>query len=315
MELTRYTQGSGGVALSYGNSPARLKAKAVVTLQKDFMKPIYKTTTFIALTVTAAATFAAPPGQISATGKTLASSQLATDVLNKIVEHNKTQNGCVDVSALRMEVLPRNYVPKQPAIPATSRGGHFERWSVDACGSRQQYQVGMWPAPKGGSDFAVTPLPGHIMVSPKVGIPGPDTTVGDGRRPPPSTPLAAWNGRYVWEESLGRIGGATAAEGAAAFVTYTLALGPGNGATSCTLNAQGFQTNMRMQCTATPQGGAVVIKFYRYGADNLRGKHAMGERLMTLRPDGAGGITTQLETLQPASDATTRSGRLFRKLG
>ncbi|RZL63506.1 MAG: hypothetical protein EOP81_12300 [Variovorax sp.] len=280
------------------------------------MKLLNKKTTFIAIALTVAATSGAQTGQVSTTGKTLASSKLATDVLNKIVEHNRTQNGCADVSAVRIEVLPRNYVPRQPAIAATSRGGHFERWSIDACGSQQKYQVGLWPAPKGGSDFAVTPLPGHIMVSPKVGIPGPETTVGDGnRRPAPAaTSLAAWNGRYVWEESLGRIGGSTPAEGAAAFVTYTLAMGPGNGATGCTLKAQGFQTNMQMQCTATPQGSAVVVKFYKFGQDNGRGRHTMGERLLTLRPDASGGITTNLEGLKPASDATARNGRLFRKL-
>lgn len=260
--------------------------------------------TAIAAALAVTASSAAQP---TASGKTLASGRLATDVLNRIVEHNRRSGGCTDVAALRMEVLPRDYVPQQPAIAANRRGGHFERWSIEGCGSRQQFQVGMWPAAQGGSDFAITPLTGRTAMSP-----APGTTVGDGnsRRP---APLSAWNGRYVWEESLGRIGGASAAEGAASFVTYTLALGPANGPTGCTLEAQGFQTNTRMQCTATPQGAAVVIKFYRFGADNIRGRHTMGERLLTLQPDGAGGIRTQLEGLRPASDATARSGRLFQK--
>lgn len=277
------------------------------------MQRLQKTSTFLVAGLAAAAAFAAQP---TASGKTLASAQLATDVLNKIVEHNRTQNGCTDVASVRMEVLPRDYVPKQPAIAATSRGGHFERWSIDACGSRQAYQIGLWPAPKGGSDFAVTPLPGHMAGSPKLGIARPETKVGDGNaRPQAATPISVWNGRYAWEESLGRMGGSTPAEGAAAFVTYTLALGPGNGSTSCTLYAQGFQTNTRMQCTATPQGSSVVVKFYKFGADNQRAPHTMGERLFTLTRDGGGGIRTQLEGLQPASDTTTRTGRLFQKLG
>ena len=57
----------------------------------------------------------------------------------------------------------------------------------------------------------------------------------------------------------------------------------------------------------------MAIKFYKFGPDNLRGRHTMGERLLTLRRDGAG-VTTQLEGLQPASDATARKGRLFRKV-
>lgn len=270
---------------------------------------LLKTSMSIIGAVAFATASAAPP---TASGRTLASSRLATDVLDKIVEYNRARGGCAELSALHMEVLPRTYVPRQPAIAANTRGGHFERWSVDACGTRQQFQVGMWPAAQGGSDFAVTPLPGRVPVPQKPGAPGVDPMVGNGK-PRPASSLAGWNGRYVWEESLGRIGGASAAEGVASFVTYTLALGPGQGATGCTLDAQGFQTNTRMQCTATPQGPAVVIKFYKFGTDNLRVRRAMGERLLTLRPDGSGGITTQLEGLRPASDGTPRSGRLFQK--
>ncbi|MET3494625.1 DUF5991 domain-containing protein [Variovorax boronicumulans] len=259
---------------------------------------------------------AAPPAQVRASGKTLATSQLATDVLNKIAEYTRTSGGCAALDAVDMQVLPRNYVPRQPAMPATSRGGHFERWSIEACGSRQQFQVGLWPSPQGGSDFAVTPLTGRLPVAASAGA-----AVGAGTaasanagRALPSAPLAAWNGRYVWEESLGRIGGSSPSEGAAAFVTHTLSLGPGNGATGCTLNAEGFQTNMRMLCTATPSGTSVVVKFYKFGPDNVRGQRTTGERLLTLTRE-PGGIVTQLEGLRPSSDAAPRKGRFFAKVG
>lgn len=282
----------------------------------------FKTTTFAAAAVvtaalTTTAAFAAPPSQVRASGKTLATSQLATDVLNKIAEYTRTSGGCEALDAVSMEVLPRSYVPRQPAMPATSRGGHFERWSIDACGSRQQFQVGLWPSPKGGSDFAVTPLTGRLPVAPSAGAAGGAGAAGSSSAAgaAQSAPLAAWNGRYVWEESLGRIGGSSPSEGAAAFVTHTLSLGPGNGATGCTLNAEGFQTNTRMLCTATPSGtSVVVIKFYKFGPDNARGRHTMGERLLTLTREPGGTIGTQLEGLRASSDAAPRKGRFFKKL-
>ena len=132
--------------------------------------------------------------------------------------------------------------------------------------------------------------------------------------PAAAAPLPEWYGRYVWEEPLGRIGGSTPSEGVAAFVTYTLAVGPGNGSTSCLLDAQGYQTNRRIQCTATPQGNSVIIKFYKFGPDNIGGGYPVGAQLLTLTRNG-NAIVTRLQALSPASDATPRTGRLFRQIG
>lgn len=266
---------------------------------------LLKTTPFVMAALVTSAAHAAPPSEVRASGRTLATSQLATDVLNKIATYARTDGGCAALDAVNMEVLPRNYVPRQPAVAAPSRGGHFERWTIDACGKRQQFQVGLWPSPKGGSDFAVTPLTGRVPVG-----------AATAASPTKAAPLAAWQGRYVWEESLGRIGGSSPSEGAAAFVTHTLSLGPGNGSTSCTLNSAGFQTHTRMLCTATPSGTSIVIKFYKFGPDDVRDRTAMaiGAPLLTLHRDPSG-IATQLQGLNPASDATPRSGRLFRKVG
>lgn len=128
-----------------------------------------------------------------------------------------------------------------------------------------------------------------------------------------AAPLATWHGRYVWEESLGRIGGDTPADGLAAFVTTTLVLGPSAGPTQCRINAEGYQTYKQMQCTATPEMNALVIKFYKFNADST-GRYTLGTPLfrMTRTP---GGLVTRLQAMQPSSDATPRSGRLFRRVG
>jgi hypothetical protein len=133
--------------------------------------------------------------------------------------------------------------------------------------------------------------------------------------PAAAKPLPEWYGRYVWEEPLGRVGGSSPTDSIAIFVTYTLALGPGNGSTSCLLRGEGYQTNRQMQCTATPQGNSVIIKFYKFGPDNMGGGgYALGAPLFTMTRAG-GGIVTQLQALSPSSDATPRRGRLFRPTG
>lgn len=52
--------------------------------------------------------------------------------------------------------------------------------------------------------------------------------------PPPTAPSSAWDGTYVYEQSLGRGAG-----GVENFVTHTLKIG---GAEGCRLVAQGYQT-------------------------------------------------------------------------
>lgn len=113
--------------------------------------------------VAAAALFVGPVAAYSLrpTGRTLATPQLTADILKRITQYTRASNGCSFPFSAHMEVLPRNYVPVQPAMPAVARGGHFERWTVNACGTKQRYQIGMWPSPHGG-DFAVTPLTGRM---------------------------------------------------------------------------------------------------------------------------------------------------------
>jgi hypothetical protein len=125
--------------------------------------------------------------------------------------------------------------------------------------------------------------------------------------------VAGWNGRYVWEEDVGRRGGA-GADGITAFITYTLSIGPGNGSTGCTLSGQGLQTNRRIQCTVTPRANSIIVKFYKFGPNNVGGRYPSGQPLLTLTRT-RGGITTALHGLGPSNRTTPRSGVLFRRVG
>lgn len=128
---------------------------------------------------------------------------------------------------------------------------------------------------------------------------------------PASAQVAGWTGRYVWEENVGRQGGSSPSDSIAAFITYTLSIGPGNGATGCTLNGQGFQTNKRIQCTVTPRGNTIIVKFYRFGPDNMfNDGYTRGQALFTLTRTGRG-LTTTLQGLRASNRGTPRVGRLF----
>lgn len=77
------------------------------------------------------------------------------------------------------------------------------------------------------------------------------------------------------------------------------------------LTGEGYQLNVQMQCTATPQGKSVIIKFYKFGA-NAPGRYAMAAPLFTMSRTESG-IVTRLQALQPSSTATPHTGHLFRR--
>ena len=131
---------------------------------------------------------------------------------------------------------------------------------------------------------------------------------------PASAQVGGWTGRYVWEENVGRQGGSDPRDSIMAFITYTLSIGPGNGPTRCALNGQGFQTNKRIQCTVTPRGNSVIVKFYKYGPDNMFNQgYRPGQALFTLTRTRFG-VTTSLQGLTASNRSTPRRGKLFRRV-
>ncbi|QNE32356.1 hypothetical protein F1C10_10635 [Sphingomonas sp. NBWT7] len=130
--------------------------------------------------------------------------------------------------------------------------------------------------------------------------------------PASAAPLPTWYGTYVWEESLGRVGG-EGRDGVAIFVTRTLTLGPSAGSTGCRLSAEGYQTFEELKCTATPEMESVIIKLYKFRPTDA-GRGPSGTRLFRIvRTEN--GLMTRLESYDATSDATPRSGRLFRRVG
>lgn len=125
-----------------------------------------------------------------------------------------------------------------------------------------------------------------------------------------STP--GWDGTYIWEDPLGRVGGSNAAEGVAVFVTYTLTIGLGTGETGCWLTIEGYQTDQEIACTAVAQGTSLVVKFDSLVNSARPARYPAGAALLTLTRGGA--LVTQLQALKDSRNVA-RKGLLFRPAG
>ncbi|WP_315760279.1 hypothetical protein [Sphingomonas sp. Y38-1Y] len=127
-----------------------------------------KRNTLIAAALATAAVAASQPAAaypLKVTGQSRASAQLQVDVLRQIAEYSSRTGGCRFLYSAHMNVMPRAYVPRQPTRPAPQLGGHYEVWTVNACAAKQRFQVAMWPSPRGGADFAITPLTGRMSLA------------------------------------------------------------------------------------------------------------------------------------------------------
>ena len=93
----------------------------------------------------------------------------------------------------------------------------------------------------------------------------------------------AWNGRYVYEQSLGRN-----VPGVAMFVTHQLTLGRG----TCRIKSDGYQTDELIHCTTAPIPGGLAVKFASWEDGRIVNRHDVrvydpGAVLFTLtRPRG-----------------------------
>lgn len=98
---------------------------------------------------------------ITTTGRSVASPRLAADVVSEIARFTKATDGCAFIFSVHMRMLPSRLARWTPGVP-NARAAYYEEWSVNACGARQRFQVAMWASPRGGSDYAITPLTGRM---------------------------------------------------------------------------------------------------------------------------------------------------------
>ncbi|KQN06506.1 hypothetical protein [Sphingomonas sp. Leaf25] len=127
-----------------------------------------KRTSFIAAALVTATIAGATPAAaypLKITGASMASPRLQADVLTAIADYSSRTGGCRMIYSADRAIMPRSYVPRQPTRPAHTLGGHFEVWTMNVCAARQRFQIAMWPSPRGGADFAITPLTGRLPLT------------------------------------------------------------------------------------------------------------------------------------------------------
>ena len=99
-----------------------------------------------------------------------------------------------------------------------------------------------------------------------------------------ATALAAspWDGAYLYEQPIG-----PGAGGLQLFVNHRLTIG----ANSCRIDAEGYQTNEKIRCKATPNGDRLDVFFVSYDDGKLVNVHGVkiydpNQKLFTLTHKG-----------------------------
>lgn len=108
------------------------------------MRPSVPLATLV-LTVCAAATSVATGG---VPGRTAASPALQRDILGMLATCERARApGC-----------PLRVVDTR-VLPGSTLADHGERWTLDRCGARVDYDISMRPTPDGGTDFSLSCRP------------------------------------------------------------------------------------------------------------------------------------------------------------
>ena len=118
-----------------------------------------------------------------------------------------------------------------------------------------------------------------------------------------------WQGRYTYEEPLGRD---AVGKGISIFVTHRLTIGPDG---YCRIDAQGYQTDNHILCTATPAGGTLQVKFLGYVGGGVKNQFGV-QIYRPMQPlfrltRGPRGLTTAFQGYQLQHEGAV--GRFFRR--
>jgi hypothetical protein len=95
-----------------------------------------------------------------------------------------------------------------------------------------------------------------------------------------------WDGAYLFEQPIG-----PGAGGLQLFVNHKLTIGPEGGPNGCRIEADGFQTNERLLCKATPNGDKLDVMFASYADGKQVNAHGVkiyqpNQKLFTLGHKG-----------------------------
>lgn len=117
------------------------------------MKNIVRAAVVIAGSVTLCAA-PAMAEQLRFTGQTTANVMLIKETLRNIQLVGQGQRNCGVISAVDARVLPESYLPTG-AYRVGKGKVVYETWSTTMCGDVVKFLISFWPAPDGGTLFAV----------------------------------------------------------------------------------------------------------------------------------------------------------------
>ena len=124
-----------------------------------------------------------------------------------------------------------------------------------------------------------------------------------------ATAQSGWVGTYEYTEVGGRTG-----SGAAMVVTHVLKVFKTAGGLAATLESNGYQTSINLNCTVKVEGEKLNLYFESYGPDNMFEMNEKGDLLLTLvrRPvRGKAAILTYWGKFTPVVLSKVRSGKIY----
>jgi hypothetical protein len=96
---------------------------------------------------------------------------------------------------------------------------------------------------------------------------------------PQATKNVEWEGKYIFGEFGGKNTGI--------LISYSINVYKKNGVLIADIDADGFQTEMRISCTTTPLGNRIDLYFDKYREDNLYEIYKPGEMLLSFEKKGS----------------------------
>ena len=121
-----------------------------------------------AIAVVALSTLASPAlaETLRFTGQTTADQTLIKDTLRAVQEYIVALKNCSVIMGVDATILASSYAPSDAKYRVAPKET-YERWVVEACGSKTSFLIGYWPAEDGGMNFNVSyPLPKDAQPTP-----------------------------------------------------------------------------------------------------------------------------------------------------
>lgn len=119
----------------------------------------------------------------------------------------------------------------------------------------------------------------------------------------------SWLGSYEFDENGGKNAGGTNI-----FIAHQIEIKQANDALLATIQSNGYQTSIDLNCTAKATGDKLEIYFDSYGENNMFENYEQGDLLLTLEKKSVKGkseLLTFWNKFQPIIPKNEKSGKVY----